>query len=98
MALADILKQNQIRLQKAEASYLRAVEHVRSGDYLVEQVEALDKIDGLVPHKATSEGEALWILGKLRQVLDDAKRPEVLITEYESLKSSTADIARGLKS
>lgn len=80
------------RMDQLEAPYLRAMEYIKSDKFSEDQMKALGKIRKLVKAGLEKDGEALFILGRVEQILVDAYEFEHVILEYEGLKKSLAEI------
>lgn len=89
----EILTQDKVRrLSEIETQYLRAKEYAKSGEFQAAQFHALEKIRRIVKLGVLADGEALQILGRVQQVLLDTFEHEDVVTEYEGLKKTLAEM------
>jgi len=92
--MADLtpIEKKQRELRENEKAYILAKEYVNSEIWPQERMQALEKIKDLVIMEGyKSDGEAHYLLGRIRQILEDLDSPLQIITNYERLKKSVED-------
>lgn len=80
------------RLMQLEAPYLRAKEYVGSEKFNDDQSVALAKIKSILSGPPKTAEMALYLVGKVDQLLDDIYAWERVITEYESIKRTLSQM------
>lgn len=87
--LEDSIAGKRTRLKFLEGAYLRAQQCVKAKEWGPLRDKALDRVGRLV---RTYQGEeavkAVFVLGQIREIINEADGPMNLIREYESEKAS----------
>ena len=83
----EVAKKRQ-RLVELEAPMLRAVEYLKSSQYLTDSLNTLQKINGVVQIGRIDQFEALLLMGRLQQILADWGAQERIIEEYNFARKS----------
>ena len=85
----EIVAQRKIEKRYAlESEYLRAVKYIQSPKFQENQQKALAKIRGFIATGTKDQTQALYVLGRCQQVLEDTFAHEAVILEYEDLGDS----------
>ncbi len=85
----DKLEQMNMRMRQIEAAYLRAKEYEKSLDWQQLRDHTLERIQQTIAlYFGKDATEAVFICGKIKQILLQVQEPLDVITEYEGLKDS----------
>lgn len=83
----DKLEQMNVRMRQIEAQYLRAVEYQKSLDWQQLRDTTLGRIQQTIAlYFGKDATEAVFICGKIKQILLQVQEPLDVIIEYEGLK------------
>lgn len=81
------LEAKQTRLRQLEAAYLRTKEYFKTLDWQQQRDQVLMKIQEVVAfYQGKDATEAVFILGKVKQILLSIQEQGDVIVEYEGLK------------
>ncbi len=80
------------RMNEIEAPYLWAKEYRKSDQFKEDRVAALDKIRSILRQGLMEHAEALIMVGRVQQVILDTYHHENIISEYEGIKKSLAEM------
>lgn len=86
----EIARGHRARLVQLEVPYLRAKEYLKSDQFSLDQIATLAKIRSVMRAGLKEQGEALFILGRVEQILVDTYQFQEVITEYESTQQTLA--------
>jgi len=76
------------RLAQLQNPMLRAMEYLKSPEYMQDSVATLEKISKVVQSGTMDQNQALLCVGRLQQILDDWKAQQKIVDEYNSLAKS----------
>lgn len=81
------LEQKQTRLRQLEAAYLRTKEYFKTLDWQQQRDKTLLQIQEVAAYYQGKDAtEAVFILGKVKQILLSIQEPGDVVVEYEGLK------------
>ena len=75
-------------LARLEAPMLRAIQYMKSPEYLQDSLAILKKIDKVVQSGRIDQNEALLIVGRMQQILFDWNESQHIIDQYNSVRKS----------
>lgn len=85
----DSLEQMNVRMRQIEAAYLRAKDYEKSLEWQQLRDQTLERIQSAIAFYFGKEPtEAVFICGKIKQILLQVQEPLDVITEYEGLKKA----------
>jgi hypothetical protein len=82
------IEDKQKEYRRLEAPSLRAAEYLKSEKYHEDNVAILERIYSLVANNDVNDHAALRIFGRVQQIIEDWKKPQNEILQFDSVKQS----------
>ena len=82
------LGQLQQKFARLEGPWLRAMEYLKSEEYVNDCIATLQKINKIVPKSRVEPSDAMLAVGRILQVLEDWNAQQSVIDEFNSVRES----------
>lgn len=76
--------------RRTEAPALRAIEYFKTAKYAEDNEKLINKLADLLGTGIRTESEALQLIGRMQQLLEDWRVPHNIVKEFDSARESLA--------